>query len=103
MSWTWNPGRIIGVNAVDPKPNPFVMALTPEQICLPWKSKSKKKRKWRGAAANIAKNPHFVTGLIPASNPNSRCSLISISESCIFSGFSFFSHPISATKGRKIS
>ena len=69
MSWTWNLGHIIGVNVADPKRNPFAMDRTPERIYLPWKSKLKKKRKWRGVGANTAKNPHFATGLILASNP----------------------------------
>ena len=78
MSWTWNPVRITGVDAADLKPNPFVMAHTLEPICLPWKSKSKRKRKWPGVDASTHKNPHFVTGLIHDSNPKEQGLLHSI-------------------------
>ena len=69
MSWTWNPVRITGVNAADPKPNPFVMDHTREPIFLPWQSKSKRKRKWLGVDASTHKNPHFVMDLIHDSSP----------------------------------
>jgi hypothetical protein len=70
MSWTWNPEHIIGVNAADPKHNPFVMDRTQERIYLPWKSKLKKKRRSPGVGANTQKNPHFATDLILGSNLN---------------------------------
>jgi hypothetical protein len=78
MSWIWNPAHIIGVNAADPKPNPFAMDRTPEQIFLLWKSKLKRKRKWPGAGASTVKNHHFVMGHIPVLNPHESHVYISL-------------------------
>jgi len=72
MSWTWIPVRTTGANAADPKINPFVMDHILEPIFPPWKSKSKKKRKWLGVDASTLKNPHFVMDLIHDSNPKEQ-------------------------------